>query len=115
MKRRVRLTESDLHNIIKESVKKAINEFKTVKIAPDADEITVEGNVFRCTFNGMDIEWHIDYDVADNDSNIEKLKRWLSGAIAMSGKLWQVPYLLNENLPFSSEIYVNGKKVDYPK
>lgn len=115
MKRKIRLTESKLHNIVKESVRRVIKEFETVKIAPDADEISVDGNVFYCTFNGMDIEWHVDYDVANNDDDIDKLKEWLSSAIAMSGKIWQVPYLLNNNLPFSSEIYINEKKVDYPR
>jgi len=115
IRRKIRLTESKLHNIVKESVRRVIKEFETVKIAPDADEISVDGNVFYCTFNGMDIEWHVDYDVANNDGDIDKLKEWLSSAIAMSGKMWQVPYLLNNNLPFSSEIYINGEKVDYPR
>ena len=87
-----------------------------IKIAPSADEITRASNVFKCHFNGMDIEWHIEADCSDmNEDNERKLKDWLSMAIAMSGKLWQVPYLLNANLPFASKIYVNNNEVDYPK
>lgn len=89
---------------------------KTIQIAPCADEITRVGNVFSCDFNKMHIEWNIEADCNDmNEDNERKLKDWLSMAIAMSGKLWQVPYLLNANLPFPSKIYVNGNEIDYPK
>ena len=90
---------------------------QTIKIAPDLDEIKREGNVFSCEFNGMAIKWCVAADLKDLDADNErKLKGWLQTAIGMSGKLWQVPYLLNTNgLPFSSEVYVNDKKVDYPK
>jgi len=44
-----------------------------------------------------------------------KLKQWLQTVIGMSGKMWQVPFLLNKNLPFASEVYVDGEKVNYPK
>ena len=113
IKQTIRLRESDLHKIVKESVKRVLKEDKTIKIAPDSDEIKLDGNVFYCTFNGMDIEWHVDYEVTDEEMS-ENLKEWLIAAIGMSGKIWQVPFLLNKNLPFSSDIYVNGKKVDYP-
>lgn len=87
-----------------------------IKIAPDLDEIKREGNVFACEFNNMNIRWAIAADCQGmSDDDEENLKKWLQNAIAMSGKLWQVPYLLNKNLPFASEVYVNDKKVDYPK
>jgi hypothetical protein len=87
-----------------------------VKIAPELDEIRREGNVFECEFNDMHIKWCIGDDCSDVDEKTEQnLKKWLQNAIAMSGKMWQVPYLLNKNLPFPSMVYVNGKEVEYPK
>ena len=88
---------------------------KTIQIAPEREEITREANTFKCEFNNMAISWSIAADCSDMDSETEdKLKDWLSMAIAMSDHTWQVPYLLNKNLPFKSEVYINGKKVDYP-
>ncbi len=87
-----------------------------VKIAPDLDEIRREGNVFECNFNNMHIKWAIAADCSAMDEVTEKnLKQWLQNAIGLSDKMWQVPYLLNQQLPFASEVWVNGKKVDYPK
>lgn len=87
-----------------------------VKIAPELDEIKREGNVFSCEFNGMAIRWCIAADCSDMSEKAEtNLKKWLQNAIGLSGKMWQVPYLLNKNLPFASEVYVNDEKVDYPK
>lgn len=89
---------------------------KTIKIAPDLEEIRREGNVFECDFNEMHIKWTIAMDCKDmSDENELTLKRWLQTAIAMSGKMWQVPWALNKNLPFASEVYVNDKIVEYPK
>jgi hypothetical protein len=87
-----------------------------VKIAPDLEEINREGNVFETDFNKMHIEWIIAHDCKDmSDKDETTLKKWLQNAIGMSGKMWQVPYLLNKHLPFPSEVYVNGEKVEYPK
>lgn len=87
-----------------------------VKIAPELDEIKREGNVFSCEFNGMAIRWCIAADCSDmSEKDEENLKKWLQNAIGFSGKMWQLPYLLNKNLPFASEVYVNDEKVDYPK
>lgn len=89
---------------------------KEIKIAPDLDEIEREGNVLKCEFNGMKIRWAIGDDCSDMDEKTEQaLKSWLQTAIGMSGKMWQVPYMLNKNLPFPSKVYVNDKEVDYPK
>ena len=89
---------------------------KTIKIAPDLGEIRRNGNVFETEFNGMAIRWAIAADCQDmSEKNETTLKKWLQTAIGMSGKMWQVPYLLNQHLPFSSDVYVNGKKVEYPK
>ena len=89
---------------------------KEIKIAPDLDEIRRDGNVFECDFNNMHIKWVLAYDGNKiGISDEENLKKWLQNAIALSGKMWQVPYLLNKRLPFPSEVYVNDKKVDYPK
>ena len=88
---------------------------KEIKIAPDLDEIKREGNVLSCEFNGMKIRWAIGDDCSDMDEWTEReLKEWLRTAIGMSGKTWQVPYMLNKNLPFPSIVYVNDKVVDYP-
>lgn len=87
-----------------------------IKIAPELDEIKREGNVFECDFNNMRIKWAIAADCSAMDEVTEKnLKQWLQNAIAMSGKMWQVPYLLNKHLPFPSTVYVDGKEVEYPK
>ena len=86
-----------------------------INVAPDMDEIRREGNVFLCHFNGMDIKWCIGDDCSDMDEQTERaLKEWLQSAIGMSGKLWQVPFVLNKELPFPSIVYVNGKVQDYP-
>ena len=89
----------------------------TIKIAPDLDEIKRENNVFVTEFNNMSIRWAIADDCSDMPEDVEEnLKKWLQGAIAMSDHMWQVPYLLNNSkLPFASEVYVNGERVDYPK
>ena len=87
-----------------------------IKLAPDLEEITREGNVFSCEFNNMNIKWCIAHDCNDiSKKDEENLKMWLQNAIAFSGKTWQLPFLLNQNLPFTSEVYVNGEKVEYPK
>lgn len=87
-----------------------------VKIAPELDEIKREGNVFETDFNNMHIKWVLAYDGNKIGISDEvNLKKWLQNAIGFSGKMWQVPYLLNKNLPFASEVYVNDEKVDYPK
>lgn len=87
-----------------------------IKIAPDLDEIKREGNVFECDFNGMHIKWVIAMDCSDmSEKNETTLKKWLQNAIGMSGKLWQLPWMLNKKLPFPSTVYMNGKEVEYPK
>ena len=87
-----------------------------IKIAPDLDEIKRKGNVFECDFNGMHIKWVIAMDCSDmSEKNETNLKQWLQNAIAMSSKLWQVPWGLNKGLPFPSTVYVNDKEVEYPK
>lgn len=87
-----------------------------VKIAPELDEIKREGNVFECEFNNMHIKWIIAYDCKElGISDEANLTQWLQNAIALSGKMWQVPYALNKGLPFPSTVYVNGEEVDYPK
>ncbi len=87
-----------------------------IKIAPDLDKIRREGNVFECEFNGMKIRWCIGDDCSDiTDEEEHILKQWLQTAIALAGKMWQVPYLLNNNLSFPSKVYVNGKEVEFPK
>ena len=42
MKRRIRLTENDLHNIIKESVKKVLNEEIEGKNYLETDELQIQ-------------------------------------------------------------------------
>lgn len=87
-----------------------------IKIAPDLDEIKRNGNVFECDFNNMHIKWVIAIDSSDmSETNEMTLKKWLQNAIALSGKMWQVPYALNKGLPFPSMVYVNDKEVEYPK
>lgn len=87
----------------------------TIKIAPDLEEITRENNVFSCEFNNKKIRWCIAYDCNNlSEENETNLKKWLQNAIALSGKAWQIAYLLNNNgLPFSSDIFINGYKVEY--
>jgi len=51
---------------------------KTVKIAPDLEEIKREENVFSCEFNGMAIRWAIADDCKNMSSDTEQnLKKWL--------------------------------------
>ena len=87
-----------------------------IKLAPNLNEIERDGNVLSCEFNGMKIRWAIGDDCSDLDEKTEhSLKEWLQTAIGMSGKMWQVPFILNKHLPFPSLVYVNDKVVDYPK
>ena len=88
---------------------------ETIQIAPNLEEITRNNNVFSCHFNNMDIKWCIAYDCSNlSEKDETTLKEWLCNAIALSGKLWQLPYFLNESgLPFTSEVFVDGKKVEY--
>lgn len=87
-----------------------------IKIAPDLEEITRDNNIFSCDFNNMHIDWCIADDCNDMTAKTEEtLKKWLQTTIALSSKLWQVPYLLNKNLPFPSTIKINGDIVEYPK
>lgn len=80
------------------------------------EEIKRKGNVFSCEFNGMQIRWAIGEDCSDMNGNAEeKLKQCLQTAIGLSGKMWQVAFVLNKSLPFPSKLYVNGKEVEYPK
>lgn len=86
-----------------------------VSIAPDIEDIKRTGNVFECDFDGMHIKWAVATDCSDMDETTERnLKSCLQTAIALSGKMWQVPYALNMSLGFSSEVYVDDKRVDYP-
>ena len=64
----------------------------------------------------MSIRWCLAADCRDmSDEDETNLKKWLQNAIGMSGKTWQLPWYLNKNLPFASEVYVNDKIVEYPK
>lgn len=86
---------------------------KTVKIAPSREEVTLGGNVLRTSFNGMDIEYRLAGGVTGKYS-ADYLRDILCQAIAMSGKLWQLPFLLNNN-GVPGECYVDGEYVNYPK
>ena len=63
MKRLIRLTESDLHNIIKESVKKIIKEWEGDPYSLDADEIYGDKATREDSYNQrmqmMDDEWEM--------------------------------------------------------
>ena len=87
-----------------------------IKIAPNLEEIERKANVFACEFNNMKIQWALADDCSDMDEETElNLKKWLQNAIGLSSKMWQVPFILNKHLPFASELYINGDRVDYPK
>lgn len=86
-----------------------------IKIAPSIDEITRNENVLSCDFNNIHLKWVIAWDCSElSPDDDEHLKRWLCNAIAVSSKLWQVPFILNSNMPFKSEFYVDGEKIDDP-
>lgn len=86
-----------------------------IKIAPSREEITRTDNVFTCEFYNMSIKWVIDWDCSELSEKDETLlKDWLSNAIAFSSKLWQVPFILNENLPFKSDIFVDDELIENP-
>ena len=98
-----------------EHINIAIMEKYIIKIAPDLEEITRENNVFSCEFNSKKIRWCIAYDCSNlSEENETILKKWLQNAIALSSKSWQIAYFLNNNgLPFSSDIFINGDKIEY--
>lgn len=85
------------------------------KIAPNLEEITRNGNVFECDFNNMHFKWVIAWDCSSmSDKNEGILKQWLQNAIGFASKTWQIAYCLNNGgLPFSSDLYINDKKVKY--
>ena len=71
MKRKVRLTESDLHNIIKESVKKVLREerFKTIK--PHSEEY-YNSHLYDPDYEDGFADWEKDADKYDTFYNYDK-------------------------------------------
>ena len=69
-------------------------EVKTIKIAPNLDEIEVGANYVSTEWNGG-----IRYEAEGLDQyEEESLKQCFSAAIAMSSKPWQLERMLNECL-----------------
>lgn len=85
------------------------------KIELKAEDITRNDNVISCDYLNMHIEWVIDWDCSELSPDDDKyLKNCLNNAIAVSSKLWQVPFILNSNMPFKSVVYVDGEKIEDP-
>lgn len=86
---------------------------ETIKIAPSLEEVTLEDGILKTHFNSMDIEYRLAAGVAEQYTH-ESIRKGFCQAIALSGKLWQLPFLLNNN-GVHGECYVNGEHINYPK
>ena len=73
---------------------------KTIKIAPNSDEVEVTENSISTKFAGG-----ITY-TADGLCNFKEdyLKEVFSSAIAMSSKIWQIGFLLDKTLNLKGNI-----------
>ena len=72
-------------------------DMRTIKIAPDLNEITMSGNVMSTKFNGMKIEYIMSVKPDElSEDDVENLKRWLQAAIGMSSKSWQIGTFMDE-------------------
>lgn len=63
---------------------------ETIKIAPDLEEINVDGCVIATDFNGMHIQYTCERKWEPNS-----LKKCFQTAIALSSKIWQLENLMN--------------------
>lgn len=95
MRQTIRLTENDLHQIVKESVKKILKESKEISIAPSMDEIEVNDNGISTDWNGG-IFYEADMTQLFDTYSERALKSAFQQAIALSSKPWQIERLLNE-------------------
>lgn len=90
---------------------------KTIKIAPDLDEITVSGNVVSTEFNGMKLEYVMAVpEIAEED--IEPIKECMQAAIGIASKAWQIAWGLGQCIQVDGKpigrLYVNGELVKEP-
>lgn len=73
---------------------------KTIKIAPDLDEIIVEANVMRTDFAGG-----VTYEADGLNKYDERfLKESFQAAIAMAGKRWVLEQVLNAHFHLDGKI-----------
>jgi hypothetical protein len=100
----IRLTESDLHRIVKESVQRILKEGEhTVSIAPSIQEIEVTDTEISTSWNGG-----IKY--VGRISNLRKkygddtLRSAFQAAIGMSSKPWQMERMLNNYFKFKGKV-----------
>lgn len=70
-----------------------MEEITTIKIAPDMDEIIVDGNNVRTEFNGMDIR----FSLHENIYKDGYLKQCLQQGIALVSKTYQLKELLKNH------------------
>lgn len=65
---------------------------KTIKIAPDMDEVRVNGKTVSTEFNGMLIEYNMIDEL--EESCHEYIKKQLQCAIGLVSKTWQLRELM---------------------
>lgn len=70
---------------------------KTIKLAPDLNEISVSGNVVSTEFNGMRIKYIMCVETIDPEDE-EGIKKCLQGCIAMSSKTWQLQWGMDQSV-----------------
>lgn len=78
---------------------------KTIKIAPDLSEITLNKNIVSTDFNGL----HIEYIMPAKEylsHNPGEVKKALQTAIALSSKTWQIMDAMNGYFKWNGRLKV---------
>ena len=109
MKKRIRLTESDLHRMVKESVKTVLKEMRRNRPLEDyADEITQKWrNSMRGDDDREDI-WH-KYQALDRMERIHALRNGKFPTASYQG----VTYTIDDSLPQNAPIFVHYTGAPY--
>jgi len=103
-KRVIRLTESDLHKIVKESVQKVLKEgIRTISIAPRPDEIEVTDMEISTTWNGG-IRYTGNIAALRQKYGDDNLRSAFQQAIGMSSKPWQMERLLDNYFKINGKV-----------
>lgn len=76
---------------------------KSIKIAPNVNEVRVKGRVFSVDFNGMHIELRLNNDVEFDKDDVAQIRAGICQSIALSSYSYQVKVLL--------ENWLNGQCV----
>lgn len=106
-KKIIRLTESDLHKIVKESARRVLREMEegthTISIAPNTNEINVEDTKISTGWNGG-ITYVGNIAALRQKYGDDNLRSAFQQAIGLSSKPWQAERLLNNYFGINGKI-----------